>query len=265
MWKRVLLILGIVLVLVAGALVYVIYRMQDVEFWEFQIRDYEESDQQHPPDPGIIVFTGSSSIRYWNTLEQDLAPLPVINRGFGGAHFSHVNFYAPRIVLPYEPRIVVIYAGDNDLARKHKTPQSVAEDFRAFAQMIHTSLPETQILLISIKPSILRRRHWDKMQQANKLLSTIAEQDERIEYIDVATVMLDGEGEPSKELFKWDGLHLSAEGYALWASIIKPILERAWLRGRAEQGKTSVLIPGAQELVFGNTSFRETVMMSQLR
>jgi lysophospholipase L1-like esterase len=103
--------------------------------------------------------------------------------------------------------------------------------------MVHTALPETQILCISIKPSILRRRQWDKMQKANDLLSAAAEKDARIEYIDVATAMLDSEGEPLEELFAWDGLHLSAEGYALWASVIKPVLERAWVKTRPEQNK----------------------------
>ena len=202
MWKKALIFVGIIVVIVAGALTYLSYRVQDAEFWEAQIRTYEEEDRQHPPNPGLIVFTGSSSIRMWDTLEQDMAPLPVVNRGFGGAHFSHVDVYASRIVLPYDPRIVVIYAGDNDLAGwKDKTPQSVAVDFRAFTKKIHGSLPETQVLCISIKPSILRRRQWGKMQQANELLSAIADQDERIEYIDVATAMLDSEGKPLEGLF----------------------------------------------------------------
>src|SRR5438552_276299 len=115
------------IVLVGTALwVRLLIRMQRPEFWEFQIRAFEEADRLRAPEPGSIVFIGSSTIRLWRTLERDMAPLRVVNRGFGGCHLAHVNRYAERIVVPYRPRAVVVYAGENDLGwPSRKTPETV--------------------------------------------------------------------------------------------------------------------------------------------
>src|SRR5438552_18868707 len=108
-----------------------IFRMQHAGFWKWQISALEKEDRRHPPQPGTIVFTGSSTMRYWKTLDRDMAPIPVINRGFGGAHIAHVNEYFERIVIPYKPRAVVLYAGGNDLGwPSRKSPETVFEDFK---------------------------------------------------------------------------------------------------------------------------------------
>ncbi len=113
-------------ILAAGAIIFYQFRMQSADFWESAIRTFEESDRRDPPAPGGIVFTGSSSIRLWKSLEEDMAPLPVLNRGFGGAHLAHVNTYASRIVFLHRPSAVVLYAGDNDLGMlSDKTPEVV--------------------------------------------------------------------------------------------------------------------------------------------
>ena len=88
----------------------------DSTIWERDIRKFEQQDNEHPQTEGAILFTGSSSIRYWNTLKEDMAPLPVVNRGFGGSRISDVIHYAERIVFPYKPKILVFYAGENDLS-----------------------------------------------------------------------------------------------------------------------------------------------------
>src|SRR6516165_8948100 len=122
---------ALALVLVSLAVWFVLLlRMQQADFWEFQIRAFEKADQVRPPQPGAVLFVGSSSIRYWRTLERDMAPLPVLNRGFGGSHLDHVLHYAQRTVLPYRPRAVVLYAGENDLSwPSRKTPDTVFQDF----------------------------------------------------------------------------------------------------------------------------------------
>ncbi len=193
--------------------------------WEASIRTFERQDKVHPLPPGVIVFTGSSSIAYWNSLPNDMKPLTVINRGFGGSEYSDVNHYADRIVIAYRPAAVVVYAGDNDLASPgRKTAQSVAQDVQQFVQIVHSKLPETWIYVLSIKPSILRWKRWPEMKEANQLIQGFLRTQDHAAFIDVASAMLDQRGRLSDDLFVADGLHPSAKCYALWTSLIKPTL-----------------------------------------
>lgn len=190
--------------------------------FESEIADFENADRQNPSKPGGIVFTGSSSIRLWSTLTEDMKPLTVINRGFGGSQIADVNQYAARIVLPYRPHAVVFYAGDNDLAASPpKTPEQVCDGFKKFVQIVHSQLPETQIYFVSIKPSIQRWSLWPNFQQANELIRKYISLTPRLEFIDLAYAMLDAQGNPRAEIFREDGLHLNEQGYALWTAIIK--------------------------------------------
>jgi len=193
--------------------------------WEPAIRDFEEQDNVHPPKPGCIVFAGSSSFRFWDTLLSDMKPLDVINRGFGGSEFSDLDQYANRIVIAYRPRAVVVYEGDNDLAQgSSKTPEMVAGDFRKFVQTVHAALPDTWVYILAIKPSKLRWNQWPQMKAANKLMQDYAATQEHVQYVDVATSMFDANGNLPGDLFKSDGLHPTPKLYAMWTSIIKPIL-----------------------------------------
>jgi lysophospholipase L1-like esterase len=193
--------------------------------WESSIRAFERQDKAHPVPSRVIVFTGSSSIAYWSSLENDMKPLAVINRGFGGSEYTDVNHYADRIVIAYHPAAVVVYAGDNDLASTgRKTAQSVAQDVQQFVQIVHAKLPETWIFVLSIKPSILRWKRWPEMKEANQLIQDFLRTQDHAAYIDVASPMLDQQGRPSNDLFVSDGLHPTAKCYALWTSIVKPIL-----------------------------------------
>ena len=204
----------------------------DPAFWEWEIRRFEREDQHSKPPPGVIVFTGSSSVRFWKTLEEDMAPLPVVNRGFGGSQIHQVTYYADRIVLPYKPRAVVLYAGENDIAgakfSKKKSPEEVLEAFKRFCATIQTELPEIPIYFLSIKPPKLRQRLWPEMQTANNLIEEFCRSDQGIRFVDVASAMLDAEGRVRGDVFKWDGIHLNRKGYIIWTSILKPILEEAF-------------------------------------
>jgi lysophospholipase L1-like esterase len=202
--------------------------MGEAEFWESAIVAFEELDRASPPAPGAIVFTGSSSIRMWKSLKEDMAPLPVLNRGFGGSQISHVNHFASRIVLPYQPSAVVLYAGDNDLAAgSKKTPESVLGDFQRFVSIVHGAYPDTPVYFLAIKPSIRRWDRWSVMSEANRRIASFAAATESVFYVDVATRMLGESGEPRPELFIVDGLHMTGEGYALWTQILKPVLASA--------------------------------------
>jgi len=223
--KKIVLAFLVVLVLSGGVAGYLFWRMGKAESWEPSIRQFEEADRLHPPNSGVIVFTGSSSIRLWDTLADDMKPLDLLNRGFDGSQISEVNYFAGRIVIPYHPRAVVLYAGENDLSAPWlKSPEAVVADFREFVRLIHDPLPETWIYYVSMKPSPLRFGNWASIQKANKMIEDFCRTQDRVQFIDIRLAMLDAQSGPRRELFRLDGLHMNAQGYALWTSIIKPLL-----------------------------------------
>lgn len=230
MKKFALALLAVALLALGAVGVYLVYMngaAEDPGFFASEVETFVEADRASPPAPGQIVFVGSSSIRFWTTLEADMAPLPVVRRGFGGAHLSHVVHEAPRIVIPYAPRAVVVYAGDNDIGAG-KSAETVVADFEALVALLRVSLPETDVWFLSIKPSRLRANLWPEMEKANERIRALAEVDPRLRYIDVGTVLRGSDGEPDRAFFRFDGLHLSAKGYAAWTSVVKPVLLAAY-------------------------------------
>ena len=192
--------------------------------FEDEIRAFEAADAKRPPAPGGVLFVGSSSIRLWTTLAKDFPDLPVINRGFGGSQIADSTRYAGRIVLPYKPRTIVLYAGDNDIAAG-KSPDDVAADFKAFVETVRAALPESRILFISIKPSIARWKLIDEIRRANHLVREHTESDDKLGYLDIFTPMLGDDGKPRADLLEPDGLHVNEKGYALWREVIAPKLK----------------------------------------
>lgn len=191
--------------------------------WEKEIAAFEAQDKQSPPPKDGIVFVGSSSIRRWN-LARSFPDLPVINRGFGGSQLADSANYAARIVIPYRPKTVVLYAGDNDLP-SGKSPQQVADDFGAFVKTVRGGLPEAKILFLAIKPSPSRWKFYDQQRQANALIRRQCEAGKNLAFVDVAAPMLGSDGQPQRDLFVADQLHLSDAGYELWAKILMPHLK----------------------------------------
>ena len=197
----------------------------DPSRWEKYIARFEAADKKQMPQPDGVLFIGSSSIRMWKTLEQDFAGLPVINRGFGGSQIADSNHFAGRIVHPYKPRQIVLYAGDNDVAGG-KSPETVLADFQQFLKTVRAKLPKVRVSFIAIKPSLSRWKLSGKMAMANSLVRDACGKDMRLDYIDIWQPMLDDNGKPRPDLFLGDGLHLNAKGYALWTSIVKPHLAK---------------------------------------
>jgi lysophospholipase L1-like esterase len=190
--------------------------------WENEIQAFERQDAKHRPPENAVLFVGSSSIRLWK-LEESFPDLDVINRGFGGSRLADSVQFAERIVIAYRPRLVVLYAGDNDLAAGKK-PEQVLADFQQFAAKLKAALPETRIAYLAIKPSIKRRALIDRVRETNTAIEQFISADKRLTYVDVFQPMLTPDGQPRPELFLADGLHLNAEGYKLWASVLKPTL-----------------------------------------
>lgn len=191
--------------------------------WEDALAAFAAADVKQRPEPGGVLFVGSSSIRLWDALETEFADARVIKRGFGGSRLSDCVKLLDRLVIKYRPRTVLLYAGDNDLA-EGSTPEQVLERVKAFADGVHGRLPQTNVTFISIKPSPARRALISKARAANRLVQAYAALHPRVDYIDVFTPMLAADGSPRLELFRKDALHLNEAGYALWRTIIRPFV-----------------------------------------
>jgi len=191
--------------------------------WEKEIRAFERQDARQRPPKNAVLFVGSSSIRLWK-LAESFPDLKTINRGFGGSQLADSVEFAERIVIPYRPKLIVLYAGDNDLAAG-KTPEQVSADFQQFVVKVQKALPETRIAYLAIKPSIARWALVDRIRDANARIEKFIAGGERLQYVDVFQPMLGADGLPRRELFRGDGLHLNAEGYKLWAKVLRPALE----------------------------------------
>jgi len=191
--------------------------------WEPDIRKFEEADRANPSQASAVLFIGSSSIRRWTDLASDFPNKRVLNRGFGGSRLADSTYYADRIIIPYRPRMIMLYAGDNDINDGH-TAQQVFDDYVAFVTRVRKDLPATPIAFISIKPSPSRARLLPVMQAANAKIRAYAAAHPHLIYIDVASKMLDRAGQPRAELFTEDNLHMNRRGYDLWRDIIASYL-----------------------------------------
>lgn len=199
--------------------------LPDPTRFEDDIRRFEADDRQSPPPADGIVLVGSSSIMFWNEdAIEDLAPLTVIPRGFGGSVMHDLLYYLDRTVLTYSPRAVVIYEGDNDTGRYHIPNDVIMEHVETGIDRIHESFPEARIYLLSVKPSIAREDYWPIAVSLNTQYQTLAESDPRIHYIDVATPFMKADGTVRDDIFVEDNLHLNEKGYDIWAETIREVL-----------------------------------------
>ena len=188
--------------------------------WKKELDAFAAADRLQMPPAGGVLFVGSSSIRLWAGLETAFADQPVvIRRGFGGSRLSDCADLVQRLVLPYQPRLVVLYAGENDI-HDGVSPTELLAQFQRFVEQVQGALPATRVAFMGIKPSPSRLAFMPAMRQANLLIQTHVLQHDNLDFIDVHTAMLDNDGRPRPELFVRDQLHLSAEGYGLWRQIV---------------------------------------------
>ncbi|MBI1288567.1 MAG: G-D-S-L family lipolytic protein [Flavobacteriales bacterium] len=172
-----------------------------------------------------VIFIGSSSIKMWQTLEQDFPDFPVLNHGFGGAEYRDLLSYENQLIEPFEPSMVVVYAGDNDLANG-KDPEPIAEQADRFVDGIRRSAGGALVIIISAKPSPARWELKDKYMELNTKLKQMADGYEHVVFVDVWTPMLKRNGELNQKLFLEDGLHMNAKGYTIWKNALLPYLSK---------------------------------------
>ncbi len=191
--------------------------------WAPAMAAFTEADRVNPPPPGGVLFIGSSSIRLWSTLAEDFPGVRTVNRGFGGSEIADSVRHFDRLVLPHRPRLVVFYAGSNDI-HSGRTAEDTAADFREFCARLHAALPETRIIYGSI---VLAPARWEKRAEfalANTYLAAFCAADPRRKFVDLNSAMLASDGSPQPELFVADRLHLAPAGYALWRRVFAPLL-----------------------------------------
>ena len=193
--------------------------------WREDIAAFAAADHAHPPPAHPVVFVGSSSIRMWSSLAADFPGRAVINRGFGGSRIPDATYYADRLLAPYHPRAIVLYAGDNDLA-EGCTPEQVRDAFAAFVRRARSLDARVPIAFIAIKPSVARKSLLPEIRQANALVREYARSQKGVDYLDVFTPMLGADGKPQPKWFGADGLHMNRQGYRLWTSLVRDWLHR---------------------------------------
>ncbi len=193
--------------------------------WENDIAAFEAADLEMAPPEDALLFVGSSSIRLWQTLKEDMAPMPVIQRGFGGSKLGDCLHYFDRLVTPYNPKAIVIFCGTNDIAGPSpKSAEAVLGLYKEFVGKVEASLPGTPIYFIAISPTLARWDHRQIVSDANDMVKAYSDENDGLFFIDTASALLDEYGDSRDELFIDDKLHLNAEGYKVWTSIIRPVL-----------------------------------------
>lgn len=188
--------------------------------WRASIDAFSAQDRERPPAAGAVLFVGSSTIRFWSHLAQDFRHVPVIlNRGFGGSTMADCSLLVRDLVTRYQPRQVVVYAGDNDLA-EGRTPQQVLASLQSFVHTVRSELPSVRLAYISIKPSPSRAALLPRIRETNALIADYVATLHDAKYIDIFTPMLGADGLPRHDLFLKDALHMNDAGYAIWQGVI---------------------------------------------
>ncbi len=199
------------------------YEAPQIPRFENQILEFESQDAVSFPPKDATLFVGSSSIRLWKSLQVDFPEFDVINRGFGGSRTHEVLYYFDRIVLPYNPKTIVYFAGTNDLAGG-VSPLKVLQNIETFIQKVHEGLPETRVLVLSHTIAVSRKQYYDSYVEANRLMEEVLKNYPNASYIDVTTPGLNHRGQPRPEIYTADSLHLNSLGYEMWRDILRPVL-----------------------------------------
>jgi lysophospholipase L1-like esterase len=198
---------------------------QKTNAFEREIKAFEASDKTNPPPKRAILFIGSSSIRMWTNLAKDFPQYHVINRGFGGSQVSDSIHFFDRIVGPYEPDVIVFYAGGNDI-NAGKSAERVFAHFQTFAQLVMKQLPKTKLAYISVAPNPARWPQIERVRGANELIRNYTKTDARLSFIDVHPGMMGTDGQPKPDIYLKDRLHMNLNGYAIWKEVVGEHLKR---------------------------------------
>ncbi|HEY5551950.1 MAG TPA: GDSL-type esterase/lipase family protein [Opitutaceae bacterium] len=192
--------------------------------WSADMARFAHEDAGSPTPDGCVLFVGSSSIRLWGTLATDFPEVTVLNRGFGGSHIADSIVHFDRLVAPHNPRLIVFYAGTNDIAAG-RLPEDVAADFREFCSMLHAAKPEARVMFISLQFAPSRWNLREKVALTNAYVAAFCAADPRRTFVDSNSVTMSADGRPRPELYVGDQLHMNAAGYEVWADLLRPLVQ----------------------------------------
>ena len=195
----------------------------EAPFWN-EIQAFKQQDKAQKPPKNAILFVGSSSIRMWDDLQEMFPEHQLINRGFGGSTLEDLKRYLDDIVFPYQPKQIVIYSGENDIATGTVQAQEVLERFHEVFQEIRQEMPQVPVTFISIKPSPARIEYKPIMEEANMLIKDYLKGEPMAAYVDVFNPMLQPNGYPKPDIYIQDSLHMNKQGYLIWKDRISPYL-----------------------------------------
>lgn len=205
---------------------------EDPLVWEGQIRAFEKAELKRPAPRGSVVFAGSSTIRLWGGLAKDMAPLPTVQRGFGGAKINDVIHFMERLIAPHEPVMVVLYIGSNDLldfgGNRPKSTDQMQTLYDTLLTRLHDRLPDARIVVLATFPSPLNARRAEQIESVNEYVRKTAEDRPWLAFIDGNDVLKTSDGKPDRSLFRFDRVHLNRKGYSRWAQILRPKLLDHW-------------------------------------
>ena len=206
---------------------------EDPARWADAIEAFAVEDREHPAPKGGVVFVGSSSIRMWKSLAADMAPVPVVHRGFGGSKLFDAIYYSEQLVSRHEPSVVVVFSGTNDIAGKApKSAEQVRDLFRQLVARLRWRDRDLTICNIAITPTLARESHIAIVHEANRLIRLDCDADPRLEFVDPSMDLLAADGRPDLRWFRSDKLHLNERGYAVWTRHIRPLVHRLFRRVR---------------------------------
>ena len=210
---------------------------EELKYWTKNIQSYNspnrfdadigqfvQQDKISFPPINQFLFIGSSSIRLWLSLEEDMKPLKVINRGFGGAHIKHINRHLDKIVFPYKPKAIIFFCGSNDI-NGWNSPQDVFAEFEIFFNSVKKRLPKTKVFVIGIQPSPSRFDQRPRQLEWNDAVSNLSKTDPNLVYVDVSSAMLSSDNKPRLELYTYDTLHMNENGYKIWTKRVRENLK----------------------------------------
>lgn len=194
---------------------------QKIPFYN-DVQAFKKEDSIKAPIKNPVLFIGSSSFTKWTSLQQDFPSIPVLNRAFGGSTLLDVIRFQNEVIFKYEPRKIVIYCGENDLASSEAiTPTEVFNRFKTLYKSIKKHEPKVPIVYISIKPSISRWTMKERQIATNKLIENFISKKRNIVFVNIWDKMLDENGNPKKEIFSPDRLHMNEKGYQIWIEALK--------------------------------------------
>lgn len=217
--------LFIILPLIMVTMMCAVAQEKGPQRWEETIRKFEQSDQESAPQPGAILFVGSSSIAMWKDIADYFPKHRVLNRGFGGSNFTDLIHYADRVIFPYKPSMIFVYEGDNDIAQGDSAGK-ILENAKKLRGMIRKAAGNTPVIFISPKPSIARWNMKSAYETVNEQLRKYAESEPETEFADVWTASLGKDGKVLDYIFLDDNLHMNAKGYGIWQKVLLPYLPK---------------------------------------